>query len=429
MSLETEEIAIREIIPSSKFGPFSVSEGLINKAKEGDQDAYTELDFAIRPRLLGYFYQRLPEEAEDLTQISMIKIASNLDKFHINLEGPLPVSRHPFPVRFTYWCFRIAKNTLYEGLRELAKRERNFVPSIPDGQNNSFDEIISHLAYNFSSSDPVFMDPTSMGEIDKQVDPGKQDNEVIEENSMCQLLNTWFDQNLIGRQRDVVAQKMVGKQNAEIAAEMNLHDTTVDKIICRARNKVVEELFSQANLSPLKSFRDDNIAGLGKEILSTAAMNGRLKVIKILGRVYTTPEFIREYLITRRDNLDKNQVIQGLVYIGEHTTYDEYNSLHSNYHYRKLLVRINGRYYIRPEDLEDIREKRSQRASQPAKILPTIQGYMNLKDVVKTNSEFSRCRAAILAGRLEAIKERRNFFVTTTAVAEYYEKYKNKHQK
>lgn len=405
MSLEDERILYRNETPAFKYRPFSVSGDLITRAKAEDQTAYTELDLAIRPRLLGYFYRRLPEEAEDLAQNTIIKIAAGLKKFRVDSERSVPY-------QFTSWCFKIARITFYEELIESGKRERSFVPQNPYEQDEPFDEIISGLHYQYNPHDYTFSDPSS------------EEDEEIEKPNIQQLLNDWFDKNLTKRQQYIVVQRATGKGNMEIGGELKLYRSTIGKEAMKIKRKIEDDLLRPANFRPLKEFRDESITGLGNKSLYSAVVCDRLKVVRVLDRVYTSPECIEKYLAGRRDNLDKAQTLNGLVYIGDHTSPGEYFSLLRNSSYRRLLNFVNGRPYIHPEDLEDIKKRRNQNPTKPTKILPPVEGCVELRSIVQTHTEYAKYKTAILAGRLEAVKERRIFWITPEAISEYNERYK-----
>lgn len=406
MTLEDEQMLGRQkAVP--KYAPFNVSADLIFRAKTGEEEAFTELDLAIRPRLLGYFYNRVPNQAEDLAQDTIIKVYSSLDRFRGD-------SKRPVPYQFTSWCFAIARSTLYAGLRELPKREKDFVPQNREGDNRSFDEIISDLYYHHNH-EAVSTNPPSEKGSDKKT----------EQTDFNQILGAWFDRNLTERQRFIIVQKTTGKRNAEIGHELQLSDTSIDKEVRRVRLRLERELLDPANFKPLIEFRNENVEGLEKGPLTQAAIKGRLKVIRVLGRVYTSLECIGEYLANRRDSLDKTQALNGLVYIGSHTNYNEYFSLLRYPLYRKFLVFVDNRAYIRPEDLKEIKDRRNQKPIKPSKVLPSVDGYVRLIDIARTHTEYARYRSAIKAGRLDAIKQDGSFLVAPAALSEYDKKYKH----
>lgn len=409
MSLENERTMGCDKSSTSKYTPFSVSKDLLNRVIEEDQDAYTELDLAIRPRLLGYFYRRLPQEAEDLAQNSIIRITASIDKFRGDSE-------RPFSHQFTSWCFAIARNTLYTELAQMAKRNRSFTPQNLDGDDRSFDETISDLYYHSHPYDAVSADPL----------PKEVDDEKLGQIDFNQFLDNWFDRNLTERQQYIVARRKAGKGNSEIADELGLYRSTIGKKVMKIKSKVETNLLRPARFRPLKEFRDEDVVGLSKKSLDSAVEHGKLKVIRVLGRLYTSLECIGEYLAERRDSLDKTQALSGLVYIGNYTSPVEYFTLLRNSQYRRLLVFISGRAYIHPEDLEDIKRKRNQKEDRFAEKLPPDEAYVALRTIVKTAAVYSRYRTAIVEGRLEAVKKDRNFWVKPEVIAEYNERYKSR---
>lgn len=337
----------------------------------------------------------------------MIRIISSIDRFRGDSKGP-------FSRQFTSWCFAIARNTLYAEIVQIGKRNRNFVPQNLEGDNRSFDETISDLYYHGRPPDTAFKDPSVEGGV-------SENTKRIDFN---QFIDSWFGKNLTDRQRQIVALRHAGKGNSEIAAELGFYRSTIGKAVMKIKSKVENDLLRPVKFRPVIEFRDEGVIGLSEKSLDSAIQHGKLKVIRILGWVYTTLEFIGEYLAERRDGLDQAQALNGFVPIGTHASPAEYNSILRNSKYRRAVVFTSGRAYIHPEDLEEIKKQRNQRPVKPDQKIPPAEGYVVLKTVVKTAAESSRYRDAIVDGRLKAIKENGIVWVTPEAINEYNARYK-----
>jgi RNA polymerase sigma-70 factor (ECF subfamily) len=92
--------------------PDNIDIGLVQQARAGDGEAFTELFNRLHQPVLNYVYHMLGDRqrAEDVTQDAFIRAHDRLDKL-----GP--------PYDFKSWVFRIASNLAIDMLR----RERRLV--------------------------------------------------------------------------------------------------------------------------------------------------------------------------------------------------------------------------------------------------------------------------------------------------------------
>ena len=94
-------------------GPFSMDELRLESAKRGDRDAQRKLLDPIRPKLTAFFWRRVhdADEAENLTQLTLIQVYERLDQF----RGECPFDR---------WVWSIAANIAVQYFRTQARNAR-----------------------------------------------------------------------------------------------------------------------------------------------------------------------------------------------------------------------------------------------------------------------------------------------------------------
>jgi len=121
---------------------------LAERARAGDNDAFTELVNAYHARLYRYLFAlvRHPEDASDLTQEVFLKVYKGLSRF--NPEKP-----------FEPWLFTIARRTAMSHFRKARKSE-------PISEDN-----IIHLHGQGSSKDSVQERSESVWELAMQLPP------------------------------------------------------------------------------------------------------------------------------------------------------------------------------------------------------------------------------------------------------------------
>ncbi|MBD3415077.1 MAG: sigma-70 family RNA polymerase sigma factor [Candidatus Aminicenantes bacterium] len=103
---------------------------LIDRSREGDQDAMESVYEQLKGKLFGvaYWYTQNRAAAEDILQDAFIKIFTNLDRLDDNQA-------------FVSWCYRIVVNTSISYLRKAKRHTQKSVPlnSVKDfvGENKS----------------------------------------------------------------------------------------------------------------------------------------------------------------------------------------------------------------------------------------------------------------------------------------------------
>ncbi len=96
-----------------------VERGLVEKAKNGDEEAWTEIFLILWPRLYRYHYAFLgPDDCEDMAAEVIAKVFEHIDSYQTRANTP-----------FEAWVFRIARNT-----NVSFKRRRQLVTVRADGK-------------------------------------------------------------------------------------------------------------------------------------------------------------------------------------------------------------------------------------------------------------------------------------------------------
>ncbi len=100
-------------------------EKLVEKYLAGDEGALNELVRRYAGHIYNFIYQyvRSPQEAEDLTQDTFLKIWRNLGKFDVQR-------------RFKVWAFQIARNTVFDFLR---KKKAQLLTDLGDEESGEYD--------------------------------------------------------------------------------------------------------------------------------------------------------------------------------------------------------------------------------------------------------------------------------------------------
>lgn len=391
----------------------SVTEEQVEGAKNGDQYAFAAIDEELRPRMERYFHSRLPEEADDLTQETIIRISRGLTRFS-------PRGERPYAQQFTLWSFAIAKTTLNEELRRMIRRREMFLTLPPDAtretEDNS-DDVLSRLAYrsNMLPSEESITEDELRGRQVSPADPNKGTD----------LLKGWFRENLTERQRLIVGQRLDDKKNGEIAASLGLSEALVDKEVLTVRRSLEKEVLFPAGFRHVYEFVDDKVEDLGRDQIETGVQRGQLEAVKILGKYYTNPELIQEYMLRKRKSQQEVRFSEGLLNLGLHVTPSEHALLLRNFRYREMLVFHNGKAFIRQEDLEKFKEN-TRSKEQPSGVVSNEDKKERLLDIVSTKVGYDRIIKAIRKGAIGAEKVDGVWVTTKAAIRRYDEEVSRK---
>jgi RNA polymerase sigma-70 factor (ECF subfamily) len=105
----------------------------LERARQGDEAAFTELYQQYRPRILGYFRRRLAdtEEANDLTAEVFLRMAGAIR------DGKT------WNISFSAWLFRIARNLLIDHVRATSRAQlTSLSDELPCKRSNATQEAI-----------------------------------------------------------------------------------------------------------------------------------------------------------------------------------------------------------------------------------------------------------------------------------------------
>jgi len=108
----------------------------IKKIQTGDEEASRKFFDAVYPMIWRKVYYTIKNrnEAEDLTQDIFLKIFTNLSKFQVD-KGV---------VAFWRWCMAIAKNAVYDYLRQQKLKGTDLLEDIYEsGYENEIDQFLS----------------------------------------------------------------------------------------------------------------------------------------------------------------------------------------------------------------------------------------------------------------------------------------------
>lgn len=336
------------------------------KIVEGDEDARGQFYQYVQARVPRSIFRGLTE-AEDLVDITAIKASL---RFH--LFEP-PEEPEVFDKAVHGWIYTIARNTrtdlFRQRFRHLNSREAtaNNLIGIPFEEDSRRSEITTSL------------------------------QEVLDQKAR-ELLKPEF--------YSVVKLRMDGRTFPEIANELRLSEVNARQRLSRGRGRLVREFITPAGFKYVGQF--------GREV-AEAARSGRLSSIAFLGMHYATEEAAQLYLQTRME-VDRTLLDEGYRLAREALTPKEYSALF-RFQYRHLGFRKGGRLYVKPEDI-DFLKNHSVRAKSP-RLNPPQPGYQRLSDFAQTRREHGRLYNAIVSGNLPAIRQGHWIWTTREKVEEF----------
>lgn len=298
-----------------------------------------------------------PREAEDLFQVTIIKVMDALPKF-----GPT-LGRGSYYSNFTAWARTIGRNA---GLNLLKK--------------NRIRETVLF-------DDQQLLEPEETTETNK-----------ITDETIVKVLETNFSDLLTKKQLNVVKLFAEDKKPRDISLLMNETTAYIRLIVFRTRAKIEEKILTPAKFKRLP---------IG---LRPAARKGKLRSIKILGLYYSTDEDLDTYnrALLKKTNLEK----QGIILLYDVTEPREYSLLLRS----GKVIRLERRVYIKKSDLEMHRKS----AKRLPNFSPSDQ-HVRVAEIVKSNTEYYKIGQAIRTGRLNALRYRGSYFVHTNEYSSWVE--------
>jgi RNA polymerase sigma-70 factor (ECF subfamily) len=198
-----------------------LNNALVEAAKRGDHDAFTQLANSYRNELLVHCYRMIgtPQDADDLVQTTYLRAWQ-----HIHLYEPF--------APFRSWLYRIATNACLDFLRQNNRRGQSRYISIEsDPESIAEDEWLQPMPSNWTAN--LHNNPEAIYTIRESV----------------HLAFTALLHSLPPRQRAVlVLRDVLGWKASEVASALETTTTAVNSALIRAR-KTLEGNPTLANLS------------------------------------------------------------------------------------------------------------------------------------------------------------------------------------
>ena len=290
----------------------SVVKGVLKR----DEDATRQLDEALRQRLIPFFMARKPNQAEDLTQDTIIKASTALPDFDPNW------GKGNYEQNFWGWVFTIGRNTMISSHRREQRQQEGMI-NVPINENDQYPDA------------------------KEDYQAGKESTYQIDDQAILNLIKSRFPDLLSRAEQEIIEQRVAGKRNKEIAELLNSTEGSVKVRMARARAKIESEILEKIGFKPTGAF--------GNKKLKEAVWHGSMiRSIKILGRYYVREEDTRNY---KGREIDQGLLDKGYVLLSQAATLSEYfHFLHGD-----APLRHNGRLYIKTDDLEEFRKIHKKR--------------------------------------------------------------------
>ena len=197
---------------------------LVSRAKQGDQDAFSQLVEANQNKIytLALRMTGSPEDGADLAQEAFLRAWRSLPSF----QGES---------NFSTWLYRLTSNLCIDFLRR-EKRRRAVTAAVPlDGEEDS--------------------PPTQVP--DHRFTPESE----WERKELRATLDRGLSKLSDGHRQVLVLRELEGLSYAEIAGRLELEEGTVKSRIARARMSLRNILLADGNFSPPISSMNTNAAG------------------------------------------------------------------------------------------------------------------------------------------------------------------------
>ena len=362
------------------------AEQLVDKFIAGDQDAFEVLDGHLRPRLRGYFFGRLPDDADDLTQETLIVIVSNLPRFKEKNSGEEDFSEHLVSSSFV-----IAKQVLNKEFRRRHSQHIYEVGSYVDEDSDIIeDESINWLAQKNGHFLPSAEDEVIMQEQESEQESERQQLMLELRGKIAEILPR--------SQRKVIDLMLDGKTRIEIADELKYSQSTTKSYAWRAKLMIERKLLSPAGWLRVGEFSSR---------ISQAVSEKRIPAYRFLGTLYITEADVQRYEDTKRIT-DNDLLKDGYLLLSEVTATKENRQIRER---NQGLLRLHrGCYYISREHLEQFRQNQPKQDQDPR--IPKDSQYKVIFQLSETQKEYKQLLFAAKKGRLRSVKQGRNWLTT-----------------
>jgi RNA polymerase sigma-70 factor (ECF subfamily) len=107
---------------------------LLSRARDGDQDAWTELFAELSPVVLGYLRANGSPDPEDVLSETFLQVARDIGSFEGDWAG------------FRGWVFTVAHHRLIDARRRSARRPVQLSPEAPEPEERAADAAEEALA-------------------------------------------------------------------------------------------------------------------------------------------------------------------------------------------------------------------------------------------------------------------------------------------
>ncbi|OGH14036.1 MAG: hypothetical protein A3H50_03255 [Candidatus Levybacteria bacterium RIFCSPLOWO2_02_FULL_37_10] len=330
----------------------------------GDQDDMERFDGLLRPKLSRFFSRFNPQISEDLAQDTIIKVFNALPTFDPNLgEGG------KYEKKFWGWVFTIGRNIMINNHRREVKQ--GITTTVPIDENTQYPDA------------------------KEDDEAGKEWFYQIDDQMILNLIKSRFPSLLTRREQDITELRVAGKKNKKIAELQNSTEGAIRVMMTRARVKIESEILEKIGFKPTDVFKDVGF--------QQAVVCGRVRSIKILGRYYTRKDEVNAY--NRKLHIGQELLGKGYVLLSQDATLSEY----FHFRYSEVLLRHNGRLYIKTDDLEEFRKGYKNRRKK--RVFPPSPSHKRLAGLCQTYAQWERAIKAIKTGRLVKIKNRGSIFV------------------
>lgn len=358
---------------------------LVNAVKVGEEDAQVALYGYLKSRFIPYFSQFFPEDAEDLTQISVFEVFNSLGRFEDKGKGS-------YSENFRNWTQGVARNIKTRYAWRLASHP-NFLYS------------------SFLTDDEEASILVNKAQIRQETERAKELSQPSNIRRLKRRVKERIGDILSESQKQVVELSLDGKTSDEIAAQLGISGTAVGLRLLRARNKIEKALLFPVGYKRISGIDDVNFR--------ERVYRRHGGAVKFLGVLYMEEAELEKRLLTigpkQRGEPDQSLLNSGYLLISKCLTQDEYEAIFKS-GYSRLLVRRKGRAYIRETDLISFRRERQ--IGKPQETIISDDKYYALSDLAQTPAEYNRFYRAVQSSRLRVIRKGNKLLVTKQQIDE-----------
>lgn len=363
--------------PSLGYEPPNISV-LLEQNQTGNSAALNNLFGHLKERFKRYFFRRLPYEADDLTQDTLMRVFERLDRFDPTLGRGTPEQN------FLAWSYRLARGTLADYFKSKALEEKHIL----------FREDMDEIA------EPETSNPFP-----------RQESYPLNLDDTLLAFHDWLSTFLSPLEKEAAVLRLKGTTDNKATSILGVSLDAFRGRVKRARRKIDDEIMQPAGFKKLSDYEEST-----DSTYRVAATRGSLPAAKLMGKWYTRDEWIKQYRPQRRVT-SSSLLDKGYVLVSENTTPDEYFSLTGGA-YSHLVENHRGRLYIKKELLTSFRQSREEtRRRIPSPERP----YKPLVEFADTPAEYDRLYRSARSGKLSAIQvENRWWFTTEEAVEDFF---------